>query len=300
MRALKYTVLLALFLLAACQPVTPTQSSENPLDSSAEVEETVAELVEDSPDEPEENVALDEMEVPLPSEPRKITILTEDGVELTAVYWPAAVNPAPIVVLFHQINQDMMQWQAVGGWLQNRGMTDGMAGGGDPWRDPSWFPPVPEDLHVGVIAATYRGCEGGCGDFDPAGWAEDSRSVVAYAASLPESTGQVFTMGTSIGADGAVNGCALSSGVCLGAMPLSPGSYLDRDFITDVTALTGADVPVRCHASTDDGDSAETCESFSGDLYEAVIYDGSAHGIQLVAPEYDLLERLVAFLAELI
>ncbi len=289
-----FLLLITVLIIAGCEPVESVPPAEE-----APIEEAPAtDLPATAAPEPAEEPADTVVSETLPPDPQEILIPTADGVDLAATYWPAATSPAPVIVLMHQINMDGGAWAAIGPWLQNRGLAEGLTGD-EPFLDPSWFPQLPADFSVGVIAITFRGCEGGCSGFDPEGWEEDARAAVAYAASLPESTGEVFTMGTSIGADGAVNGCALTEGACVGAMPLSPGSFLAREFAADAALLTEAGVPVKCFTTEGDTPSAFTCGSFSGDLYEAVVYEGDAHGIYMIMPEMDVLTRLVGFLEEL-
>ncbi len=81
---------------------------------------------------------------PLSPEPQEITFQASDGQTLTGLYYPAAVNPAPVVVFMHWVRGNQTDWYEIAVWLQNRGLVNPFpVPAQDPWWDPSWFPPVP-------------------------------------------------------------------------------------------------------------------------------------------------------------
>jgi hypothetical protein len=231
---------------------------------------------------------------PLPPDPQKVEFEAEDGQKLMGTYYPAAVNPAPLVVLMHWAPSDETSWVAIAPWLQNRGLE--IAPGGQPWLDPSWFPPMLEGRSFAVFSFTFRECEGGCGSFEPEGWLLDAKAAVQTAKELdgvdPE---QIATIGASIGADGAPDACGEG---CLGAFSFSPGSYLTVPYDEAVTALDGAGKPVWCLAAEGDPESAPACQSASGDHYRMEIYSGTPHGMMLVRPDIEpnTLELVLEFL----
>lgn len=243
-----------------------------------------------------------------PADPQVIEFTSEDGVTLKGTYFPAAVSPAPVVVLMHQINFDQRQWQAVAPWLQNRGVTwDAFAQGsmlamraqrplsaGEPWFDPTWFPPVPENLQVAVFTFNFRDCEGaeGCKGFQGMKWAMDAAAALKTASQLEGvDPDRVSAIGTSIGADGAVDGCALymaeTGRKCAGAMAVSPGSYLEMDFSATVKKLVDADVQTCCYAAQGDAPSHRTCNAITAETskYEKVIEEHNYHGIYAARPD---------------
>jgi dienelactone hydrolase len=234
---------------------------------------------------------------PLPAEAQQIEFQAADGQALQGVYYPAAINPAPIVVLMHWAPGDQNDWIAIAGWLQNRGATDAVSGAGAaPWLDPSWFPLVLEELPVAVFTFTFRGCEGGCSSFQPEGWLLDAKAAVETAKGLPAvDPDRLIAIGASIGADGAVDACEEG---CLGGLSLSPGSYLGLAYDEVVTTLDEADKPVWCLAAELDQDSANACQSASGDHYRMIIYPDDPHGLELVKPGMDpeTLEVILEFL----
>lgn len=105
-------------------------------------------------------------EEPLPPEPQEIAFTAADGQEHLGTYYPAAVNHADVVVLHHWARGDKDDWIEIAFWLQNRGLV-GNTPPGEPWLDPSWFPPMPERISFAIFTFSFRGCDGGCSGFDP-------------------------------------------------------------------------------------------------------------------------------------
>ncbi|MCJ7434767.1 MAG: hypothetical protein MUO77_14875 [Anaerolineales bacterium] len=88
-----------------------------------------------------------------------------------------------------------------------------------------------------------------------------------------------------------------SGGGCLGALSLSPGSYLDMAYATVVSDL--APNPVWCLAGELDGESGPTCKSASGEHYRSQVYPGSKdHGMMLLTSKLDppALDLIMDFL----
>lgn len=229
---------------------------------------------------------------PLPPQPQKITFEAGDGQTLTGRYYPAATNPAPVVVLMHWYPGDQNEWDAIAPYLQNRGLVG--EGDGVPWRDPTWFPDVAGDSPVAVFTFTFRGCEGGCREPDPAGWLLDARAAVEQAAHLPGvNPDQIVTVGASIGGDGAMAGCAWlltqSEGNCLGTLSLSPGDYLIDPYREGVEKLGQATPPRLAWCFYDENEeSTQICASLTGDHYQAYGWsDGNLHGLHLLNPNAD-------------
>ncbi|OQX61997.1 MAG: hypothetical protein B5M51_06725 [Anaerolinea sp. 4484_236] len=98
---------------------------------------------------------------PLPPEPQEIDFEAEDGQVLHGRYYPAAVNPAPVLVLMHWARGDMNDWNEIAFWLQNRGLAGtSLNAGTAPWLTPDWFPPMFEGQSFAVFTFTFRGCAG--------------------------------------------------------------------------------------------------------------------------------------------
>ena len=236
----------------------------------------------------------------LAPDPQSVEFEAEDGQVLSGTYYPAAEAAAPCVVLLHWAPGDQTVWALIAPWLQNRVDLAGISAPSDaPWHDSSWFPSVPEGTSYAVLTFTFRGCEGGCQEFAREGWLLDAQAAVEFAKTLPGvDSNRIATVGASIGADGAVNGCAEG---CIGVFSLSPGSYLTRDYAAEVARLVSLNpaVPVKCIAAEGDQASAAACESASGDTYEMVIYPGDDHRVELIRPDADpeVLQSILDLLA---
>ena len=148
------------------------------------------------------------------------------------MYYPAAVNPAPVVVLMHWVGGDKNDWIYVGmaAWLQNRGLEIPAAPGAMPFDTPYPFTPLPADLSFGVFLFDFRSFGESAPSslpFSQSGplWEADARAAYARARTLPGvDPDQVVGIGASIGADAVVDACGEG---CLGALSLGPGSYLE-------------------------------------------------------------------------
>jgi pimeloyl-ACP methyl ester carboxylesterase len=111
----------------------------------------------------------------------------------------------------------------------------------------------------------------------------------------------IAAIGTSIGADAAVEACLRMQADgfgCAGVLAVSPGGFLENDFSASAAELAGAGVPVWCYAAEGDQPSAETCAAVQGEGTEVILVEGSAHGIQLTDPDVqpNLPEVIVQFL----
>lgn len=221
----------------------------------------------------------------LPPEPQRVEFQAADGQQLEGLYYPAAVNPAPAVVLMHWAPGDQRDWAAIVPWLQNRGVA--VEPGSAPWLDPTWFPPMLEGVSFAVFTFNFRGCEGGCKSFDRAGWLLDAQAAMATVKTLPgvDAT-RIAAIGASIGADGAADACGEG---CLGALSLSPGDYLTVPYADAVAAMQKADPPkpAWCLAAQGDTPSALACRAATGEHYRAFTYPGNEHGLMLLQPGMD-------------
>lgn len=311
-------LLVLLLLLAACQSPVPTQE---PIQATKEeIEEaeqpaTATLVVTNTPQSPAETPEEEPATVPtatesvlvesaLPPEPIPQTITTSDGVALAGQLFPAASEPAPLLVLFHWMGGDQKDWLALAPWLQNRGYQPELPDSPPPWLDPSWFPEMPADISFNVLTFTFRGCEGGCQTFNPDVWLLDAAAVMDHLELLEDvNFSQVATIGASIGADGAPYGCNYYNeayGGCQGAFSLSPGGYL-TPYPEAVDAL-GSEDPAKlawCVYSTGDVPSANACENASGDHFRAISYPGTAHGMAILEDGQDPnpIEVILEFLS---
>jgi hypothetical protein len=291
--------------------VTPTPillSSETPL-SQEPSPETVLQI----PPKPTGTPAFKptSTSVALPPDPQSIIFKAEDGQELEGIYYPAAVMPAPIVVLMHWAGSDQSDWIEVAYWLQNRGLGGNTPNPGHfPWLDPTWFPEYPEGQSYAVFTFTFRGCtKNGCTTFNRSGWVKDSQAAMNTAAGLKGvDAKRMISAGASIGADGAADGCFWLNeqifGSCLGALSFSPGDYLGIPYAQAIKSLQEGDPsrPAWCFFGEGDTEVAKVCTPISGREYQLYKYPGRIHGMELIQPALDPnpLQLLLDFLEKTI
>jgi hypothetical protein len=231
--------------------------------------------------------------------PVAVTFSSRDGEKLSGTFYPPRKSGAPVVVFMHQFDMDQHQWDAIALWLQNAPSegransiktVDYRAAQVPPWLDSTWFPPLPEDFSVGVFTFTFRTCENGCQNKLAAQWIMDAEAALDKAATMPGvDASQIITIGTSIGADAALDACYLraprSSLRCVGVMTLSPGSYLDMPYESTAEKVAQLGIPVTCFATLGDTPSAEACGALSLDNFTAFLDPGALHGIMMVNAE---------------
>jgi hypothetical protein len=290
-------ILIAVLFLGSCQTVQSTSVPTEPPDdpqaptpsSTPENTDTPsATATEEAPAETGNEV--EETPEPLPASPQEISFTARDGEKLQGAYYPAAVNPAPVVVLLHWFPGDQNEWVEIAYWIQNRGLEGNASGA--PWLDQSWFPEFPPNLSLGVFTFTFRGCEGGCQSPDPEGWLLDAQAALEKAAELPGvNPEQIVAIGASIGADGAIDGCAWwteqDEAGCQGALSLSPGNYLNQSYEDMVKQLGQASPARQVWCFYDENETiSEVCQEPSGDHFRAEGWsDGNLHGMHMLNPD---------------
>ncbi len=266
----------------------------------------------------------------LSADPQRVEFQAEDGKNLVGYYYAAKYADAPVVVLMHWAGGDQRDWCRIAPWLQNR-LDENPAEmpgcpeppGSLPHWDPSWFPPMPEDTSYAVFTFDFRDFgESAAGLGSPGEWGLDALAAYKTAGEMPRSAAYVnpgkvasnapvvggllkmLGIGSSIGADAVSLAChlynLLGSPDCVGAMSLSPGSYIDNNYAQDVKNLYEAErmVPVRCVAG--DGDySAGTCRSAEEHLDDLLIYPGTgAHGTLMIDPDKLYDPNLLVYILE--
>ncbi len=309
LRIIWLCLLIGGLILSGCKPATPTPETEQPAvpDETQPVEtveeteaaeetetEAVAETEETAAAEEETDVPTIEMpqDNSLPADPIPQTFQASDGMTLEGLFYPSAYLDAPLVVLMHWAPGDQHDWAAIARWLQNRGVDSPFEGPADSWMDAAWFPAVPEEQSYNVFTFTFRGCQGGCKDFDREGWLQDVEAAMIHAAALENiDPDRVLAIGASIGADGAAYGCHYynqQQGVgCRGALSFSPGGYLMIPYPQEVEALENETppIPAWCFFAIGDGEAAEACQGATGALYQTYEYDGADHGMRLIVKD---------------
>lgn len=272
-------------------------SSNNNQNNAPSIENNIA-IVEN--DAPQTTTDEDPGLPALPPEPQSIDLLIPDGRVLEGLYYPAAVNPAPTIILLHMAGASQKDWQTIAPWLQNRDQP--LPEGNRTWFDASWFPALPEDVSFGVFVFTFGGFSG-----SPGGdWRDFPLEALTAIQTVSMLEGvdpnQISTMGTSIGADSSASSCyqfnlfvsqGNGEGSCLGSFSLSPGNYLlggDHLSETYQEIVVGQQtfsfpVTIYCLASENDSNSPATCLGAQQDTvanYFPYIFSGRAHGMYLI------------------
>jgi hypothetical protein len=229
----------------------------------------------------------------LDASPQIIEFYAEDGQKLSGIYYPGDSNPAPLIVLMHWARGDQAEWTNIALWLQNRGELIREPDYNRSWRSSVWYPENLSETSIGVFTFTFRECVEGCKKYLPAEWLLDVEAALTTAAGLTNiDQKRIFTAGASIGADGAVDGCAWLNqsglGECQGAFAISPGSLLTIPFEDAAGELLQNDpaIPVYCLYGLRDDASKETCSA----VPEAELIDYGwieNHGFELMQPNQD-------------
>lgn len=124
----------------------------------------------------------------------------------------------------------------------------------------------------------------------------DARAAYVTAASLPGvDPARVVGIGASIGSDGVVDGC---HDVCIAALSLGPGNWLQVDYSKAVKAMDDRGKPVWCVAAEDDQAAAQTCNAASGNHYHAQIYSAGGHAMSLFRTKNNLQPSIDAVILD--
>lgn len=261
--------------LAGCVPSTPPPT-EPALQSEEDQVTTPTPVEEPTPTSADEEEGVGE---PLPPEPQRLEFQSGDGARLVGMYWPPAINPAPGVILMHQYGMSKESWLTFGTLLQGRAIATAHEAAQEP-------------RSYAVFAFDFRGHGESGGDAsDRAGMVGDAQAALDFFKTLPGVDAEHIVMiGTSIGADAAVDACGEG---CIGAGSLSPGSYLDIPFNDGLAAL--GDKFVLCVATEGDVPSAQTCRDGTNvglGNYRTHIYSGNQHGIGM----FDIFDQSPALI----
>jgi len=233
----------------------------------------------------------------LAPDPQEISFTAADGQLLQGYFYPAAEENAPVVVLMHWVNGNLSDWYEVAPWLQNRGLTNPFTNPGDmPWWDPAWFPAVDSNRSVAVFIFSFRGCqpmsERGCKTWDQAGWLLDAQAAMTTAQTLEGvDPMRVAAIGSSIGADGAIDGClwlnTQTPGACRGALSLSPGGYLTLSYTEAIAALgeLTPPVPAWCLADSNEIGMCNLAATAGNTVFRAIEIPKGDHGQMLLRPD---------------
>jgi len=216
-----------------------------------------------------------------------------------------------VVVFMHWVGGDKSDWYEIAVWLQNRGLENPFPNPGDQsWWDPSWFPPVPEGISYSVFIFSFRGCEPyqvGCTTGTPSEWLLDAQAAMLQATQLDGADpSRIVAIGSSIGADGAIDGCVFLNeqqpGSCQGGLSLSPGDYLEMSYRESVKALGEAQPPVAawCLADQNEIGFCNAASEAGNSGFKPVLIPDGEHGNMLLRPGLEPLpmQIILDFLSE--
>jgi dienelactone hydrolase len=273
-------------VMASCTTSSPLKTTaQNPIPTNPETIEPNSTVitVETEILEPSDIPSL----TPLSPEPQRIEFRTSDGRVLVGRYFPAKVNPAPVVVLMHWAGGNKSDWEIIGmtTWLINLNGNhggEGLLSRNEPSFLPYTFPEMPDELSFAVFTFDFRGFgESGndANSVDPESWILDASAAYEIASSLPGiDQERIVGIGASIGADGVVDGCGK---VCLGALSISPGNFLKQSYEMTVKELNERSIKTVCIAAEDDPGSVVECKKVRGISEMVINYPAGGHGMML-------------------
>ena len=236
---------------------------------------------------------------------REFFLSGQNGQTFPVVYYPPSTTSAPAIILMHQVNMDLYQWDAIARWLW-KGDVSEYQDDEHPWLDSSWFPENTLEERPAVFVFTYRDCNNGCSEPEVNKVLNDAQTVINYAINQPEiDSSRITVVGTSVSADAAIDACFLmhkNDGFdCQNVVSLSPGSYLDLEYGSVVKEMMKTDTNIYCYASRSDSESAVLCmDNSPTDTYDYFVGKGLQHGVELFAPDYEvnMLEKLIELISE--
>jgi len=219
-----------------------------------------------------------------PPEPRVVRFTTSDGVTIVGELAPAARPEAGAVILVHQLGSSRSEWA-----------------------------PLIERLHaspsITTLAIDMRGhgesTTGTSGEiefhaFDHEAWAQTQEDVLAAVAFLSsEESGvrpaRISAVGSSIGSTAVVAAAAREPRLASFAV-ISPGrAYHGFDSLTPMLDLGSRGF--FAIVSRDETEGVETAQAMARVTgTEAMVVDGTTHGVAVFTAEPATLDRLVAFL----
>ncbi len=201
-----------------------------------------------------------------PAEVQDSPFKAVDGQELVATYYPPSDCGLPLTVIYFP-------------WVR---------GDRDDWEPLATF--LPGDFSYGVLSITTRGCEDGCGEiWDRSGWLLDYSAAMQAAQQLPcADQSRLVTIGSSVGADGAIYGCAQEE-KCVGALAFSANGWLDIPYVDEVASMVERGKQVWAVSGQGDLGVSHLDRPEWRDYYREIIFPGDEHGDEL----YPLTGQLI-------
>lgn len=221
----------------------------------------------------------------------RVIIQTEDGLELVGYYYIAPQPNSPVVVLLHQFGSNQAEaWPQSDliPWLQNYPVKG--ENPPEPTRSAqAKLPLMPFGVHFNVLTFDFRGHGESPGrvissitEEAQRGYLLDAQAAYQRAASLPYADpNRIIGIGTSIGADAAVDVCEQS---CVGVFAISPVSSLGLSWRDHAYRVTNAGKPVRCMYSVNSSSANECLSLAENAFYKVLAAEGKKHGQDFLVP----------------
>ena len=201
---------------------------------------------------------------------QRMTVRTDDGVQISATFYEASTRPAPVVLYIHQLQKSRKDWDAVATQLA----AEGIAG----------------------FAIDLRGHGESAGSpQDYSGMVQDVRAARRFLAARPDLTA------TRVGIAGASIGATLSALVAgddgtIASLALLSPSMEYRGLRLDAAMKKYGARPALLVASMDDGYSARTVKELQkagSGVRETLLLSHAGHGTAMLTGESELGRRLL-------
>ncbi len=211
---------------------------------------------------------------------QRVTLRTDDGATVVAVWYEPSSRPAPAVILVHMLHRSRRDWDGFAHRLAGAGigaLAVDLRGHGESQRYP---------------LADLQGTESH-GDAGYAALVGDVRAARRYLASRPDVL-RVGIAGASLGANLAVLAAA-TDGTVSSVAALSPSlDYRGLRIEPAIKKIAGR--PVLLVASSDDAyatRSARELQKVGGPAREVIILDSAGHGTAMLSRDGSLAGMLV-------
>jgi hypothetical protein len=202
-----------------------------------------------------------------PTQPQQSSFNAEDGQALDGTYYPPQTcSPLLTIVYFPWVRGDQNDWSELASLL-------------------------PPDADYSTLSITARGCEGGCGEeWDRAGWRLDYTAALTTAPQLPcANQNQLVTIGSSVGADGAIYACGQAP-TCVAALAFSPNGWLDVPYTDEVARMVEQGKYVWAVSGQDETGTTRLNRPEWGSYYREFAIPGDQHGNQLFGTSAQIIQ----------
>jgi pimeloyl-ACP methyl ester carboxylesterase len=200
----------------------------------------------------------------------RVTVRTDDGLQLAATFYEAPARPAPALVYVHQLQKSRKDWDAVASQLA----ADGIAGLALDLRGHGESPGSPQDYN---------------------GMVQDVRAARRFLAARAEvAPARLGIAGASLGAT--LGAIVAADEVSVVSLALLSPSIEYRGLRLDAAMKKYAARPALLVASDNDGYSARTVKELQktgGGVREVLVLAHAGHGTAMLAGDPELGRRLL-------